>query len=241
MKAVKGCGQKKTLPMIMQIFTIILRSIKKLWLNLNQNLLLIFVNQILSHYCEAITPENCIKSKTIEGWELERLSFITTKFPVEDIFEQVQEDRLKILKDLSIQLNNLRGNSFLSDSSDLCMVAYNMGKCFQNFSIDDLNIFKTIVNNNEVFLLLTLEPLLITKIGLTVIIRNWVYFHTPGNFVKLMDKSYKINHVIVNKPAYYNTNFVFNKHELTWSKKAVISGVGLTALFSSIYLSTYNK
>jgi hypothetical protein len=82
------------------------------------------------------------------------------------------------------------------------------------------------VENNELFSLLTLEPILITKIGVTIILRNWVYLHISDNFNHILKESYASNNLIIekisnniNRTILFNNKYVINKFDLSWNQK----------------------
>jgi hypothetical protein len=107
--------------------------------------------------------------------DINKLNYLKDRLGYENmsnVYLNIVENNSNLLIDIKNQIDNLRNNKLVSNNEDIERLVNNIGNCLQYLSFSDLDFFKKIVENNEVFSLLTLEPILISKIGVTILLKN---------------------------------------------------------------------
>jgi hypothetical protein len=184
--------------------------------------------------------------------DINKLNYLKDRLGYENmsnVYLNIVENNSNLLIDIKNQIDNLRNNKLVSNNEDIERLVNNIGNCLQYLSFSDLDFFKKIVENNEVFSLLTLEPILISKIGVTILLKNWVYLHIPENFNIILKKCYETNIIIIekmnkniNKSILFNEKYVFNRFDISWTRKKIIIGsVGFAGLFSTYYWNNLTR
>lgn len=210
------------------------------------------LKSLIQHINERNSYIDEINTNYINPNEIEKFNFLKNRLGYEnmsDAYSIIAENDSFLLNDIKSQIINLRSNTLNFDVENIQTLIDSFGKCIQYLSINDLEFLSKMVENNELFSLLTLEPILITKIGITIILRNWVYLHISDNFNHILKESYASNNIIVekisnniNKTLLFNNKYVINKFDLSWNqKKFLIGSISFTGLLSSYYLGMLSR
>lgn len=195
---------------------------------------------------------NEVNTNYINPNEIEKFIFLKNRLGYEnmsDAYSVIAGNDSFVLNDIKSQIINFRNGTLNFDVENIQTLIDSFGKCIQYLSVNDLEFLSKMVENNELFSLLTLEPILITKIGVTIILRNWVYLHISDNFNHILKESYASNNLIIekisnniNRTILVNNKYVINKFDLSWNqKKFLIGSISFTGLLSSYYLGLLSR
>lgn len=133
------------------------------------------LKSLIQHINERNSYIDEINTNYINPNEIEKFNFLKNRLGYEnmsDAYSIIAENDSFLLNDIKSQIINLRSNTLNFDVENIQTLIDSFGKCIQYLSINDLEFLSKMVENNELFSLLTLEPILITKIGITIILRN---------------------------------------------------------------------
>lgn len=195
---------------------------------------------------------NEINSTYIDPTEIEKIILVKNRLGYENMsnaYSTIAESESFIFNDIQSQIVNFRSGTLNFDPENIQTLIDSFGKSIQYLSVNDLDFLNKMVENNELFSLLTLEPILITKIGVTILLRNWVYLHISDNFNHILKKSYASNNLImekindsINRNILFNNKYVINKFDLSWNhRKILIGSISFTGLLSSYYFGLFSK
>ena len=118
---------------------------------------------------------NEVNTNYINPNEIEKFIFLKNRLGYEnmsDAYSVIAGNDSFVLNDIKSQIINFRNGTLNFDVENIQTLIDSFGKCIQYLSVNDLEFLSKMVENNELFSLLTLEPILITKIGVTIILRN---------------------------------------------------------------------
>lgn len=139
---------------------------------------------------------------------------------------EIASNREEILKDLAYQSMRFNKNMLIERTNEVNLIIDKVGNILKHLKAQELEVIKELVESNELFCLLSLEPILITKIGCTLILKNWLYLHVVGNFKKIIKNSFETNSVILEKitkksniSSLFNERFIFKKYDIKVTKK----------------------
>lgn len=116
---------------------------------------------------------------------------------------QITPDIIKnsdfVEQSIGSQVRDLKIGTIWGYEEEFYHLTYHMGKCLQDLTCYQLDSLQQIADSNEMFALLTLEPIFLTKIGVTIVLKNWIVLHAPGMFNFVLNKVYQYNPIIEDK------------------------------------------
>jgi hypothetical protein len=118
---------------------------------------------------------NEVNSTYIDPSEIEKIIFVKNRLGYENMsnaYSTIAESESFIFNDIESQIINFRSGTLNFDPENIQTLIDSFGKSIQYLSVNDLDFLSKMVENNELFSLLTLEPILITKMGVTILLRN---------------------------------------------------------------------
>lgn len=118
---------------------------------------------------------------------------------INNLIIEIASNREEILKDLAYQSMRYNKNMLIERSNEVNLIIDKIGNILKNLNAIELEVLKELVESNELLCLLSMEPILITKIGCTLILKNWLYLHGVGNFKNIIKNSFETNSVILDK------------------------------------------
>jgi len=122
------------------------------------------------------------------------------------------------------QILNFRIKGKVYESESTGDLVSRLSEHIQHLSWNELKVLKVVAENHESVALMILQPLMICKIGVAILLQNWLYVHFPGNFLKILVRAYTYSSVVITKlqtPFRNYSKFVWSKIESSLSKKKV--------------------